>query len=98
MTSGQEGFYPKGIPIGKVVQPLNPAETSPDVVPIQPEAQLGQLDVVGVMLVSKQRIKAEVDELNRIEQGKEKEELEKDKQRKLAEQQRRKQAAQPRKE
>lgn len=98
VTSGQEGFYPKGIPIGKVVQPLNPAETSPDVVPIQPEAQLGQLDVVGVMIISKQRIKAEVEELNRIEQGKEKEELEKDKQRKLADQQRRKQSAQPRKE
>ncbi len=95
ITSGQDGFYPKGIAVGRVVEPLSAAENSPDLVPLQPLAALNKLDVVGVVLVSKEKIRAQVEDLNRIEREKEKEDLEKEKLRKLTEQQKKKQAEQP---
>ncbi|MBS1810178.1 MAG: rod shape-determining protein MreC [Acidobacteria bacterium] len=83
-TSGQDGFYPRGLIIGKVATPLNAAENSPDTVPIEPTAPLDKLESVGVLLVSKEKIQAQKDELDKVER--EKEQQEKDRQKKAAEQ------------
>lgn len=83
-TSGQDGFYPRGLIIGKVATPLNAAENSPDIVPIEPAAPLDKLEVVGVLLLSKDKIQAQKEELDKMER--EKEQQEKERQKKAAEQ------------
>jgi rod shape-determining protein MreC len=83
-TSGQDGLYPRGIIIGKVAAPLNAAENSPDMVPIEPAAPLDKLESVGVLLVSKEQIQAQKLELDKLER--EREQQEKDRQKKAAEQ------------
>lgn len=83
-TSGQDGFYPRGLIIGKVATPLNAAENSPDNVPIEPAAPLDKLESVGVLLISKEKIQAQKEELDKVER--EKEQQEKERQKKAAEQ------------
>lgn len=83
-TSGQDGFYPRGLIIGKVVAPLNAAENSPDTVPIEPASPLDKLESVGVLLISKEKIQAQKEELDKVER--EKEQQEKERQKKAAEQ------------
>ena len=95
VTSGQDGLYPRGLIIGRVVEPLNANEKSPDIVPIEPAAALDKVDVVGVMLVAKDKIRAQVEELTRTERDKEKAEQDKLKQQRLDELQRKKQAEKP---
>ncbi len=90
-TSGQDGFYPRGLIIGKVATPLNAAENSPDTVPIEPAAPLDKLETVGVVLISKEKIQAQKEELDKVERDKEQQD--KDRQKKAAEQ-KKKQAAQ----
>lgn len=85
-TSGQDGFYPRGLIIGKVASPLNATENSPDIVPIEPAAPLDKLETVGVLLLSKDKIQAQKAELDKVEREKEKELQEKERQRKAAEQ------------
>ena len=95
MTSGQDGLYPRGLIIGRVVEPLNANEKSPDVVPLEPSADLDKIDVVGIMIVAKDKIRAQVEELNKTERDKEKAEQDKLKQQHLDELQRKKQAEKP---
>lgn len=83
-TSGQDGFYPRGLIIGKVATPLNAAENSPDTVPLEPAAPLDKLESVGVLLISKEKIQAQKEELDKVER--EKEQQEKERQKKAAEQ------------
>ncbi|HEX4949430.1 MAG TPA: rod shape-determining protein MreC [Blastocatellia bacterium] len=83
-TSGQDGLYPRGLIIGKVVAPLNAAENSPDIVPIEPAAPLDKLETVGVLTISKAQIQAQKEELDKLER--EREQQEKDRQKKAAEQ------------
>lgn len=83
-TSGQDGFYPRGLIIGKVATPLNATENSPDIVPIEPAAPLDKLESVGVLLLSKDKIQAQKEELDKVER--EKEQQEKESQKKAAEQ------------
>ncbi len=90
-TSGQDGYYPRGLIIGKVVPPLNAAENSPDIVPIEPAAPLDKLETVGVLIISKAQIQAQKEELDKFDR--EREQQEKDRQKKAAEQ-RKKQAEQ----
>lgn len=90
ITSGQDGFYPKGLLVGKVAPPLTPAENNPDVVPVQPAAPLNRLEVVGVIQISHDKIMAQMDELNRLEKEKEQQEIEKEKKKRQADQQKKK--------
>ena len=90
-TSGQDGYYPRGLIIGKVVAPLNAAENSPDIVPIEPAAPLDKLETVGVLIIPKAQIQAQKEELDKFDR--EREQQEKDRQKKAAEQ-RKKQAEQ----
>ena len=83
-TSGQDGLYPRGLIIGKVAAPLNAAENSPDIVPIEPAAPLDKLETIGVLIISKAQIQAQKQELDRFER--EQEQQAKDRQKKAAEQ------------
>lgn len=83
-TSGQDGLYPRGLIIGKVAAPLNAAENSPDIVPIEPAAPLDKLETVGVLTISKSQIQAQKEELDKFERDREQQE--KDRQKKAAEQ------------
>lgn len=83
-TSGQDGYYPRGLIIGKVVPPLNATENSPDIVPIEPAAPLDKLETVGVLIVSKAQIQAQKEELDKFDR--EREQQEKERQKKAAEQ------------
>jgi rod shape-determining protein MreC len=83
-TSGQDGLYPRGLIIGKVAAPLNAAENSPDIVPIEPAAPLDKLETVGVLIIPKAQIQAQKEELDKLER--EREQQQKDQQRKAAEQ------------
>ncbi len=90
-TSGQDGFYPRGLIIGKVATPMNAAENSPDIVPIEPAAPLDKLETVGVLTISKAQIQAQREELDKFER--EQEQQAKDSLKKAAEQ-KKKQAGQ----
>ncbi len=90
-TSGQDGFYPRGLIIGKVATPMNAAENSPDIVPIEPAAPLDKLETVGVLTISKAQIQAQREELDKFER--EQEQQAKDNLKKAAEQ-KKKQAGQ----
>ncbi len=90
-TSGQDGFYPRGLIIGKVATPMNAAENSPDIVPIEPAAPLDRLETVGVLIISKAQIQAQREELDNFER--EQEQQAKDRLKKAAEQ-KKKQAGQ----
>ncbi len=83
-TSGQDGLYPRGLIIGKVAAPLNAAENSPDIVPIEPAAPLDKLETVGVLTLSKAQIQSQKEELDKFERDRE-QQL-KDQQKKAAEQ------------
>ena len=86
-TSGQDGLYPRGLIIGKVAAPLNAAENSPDIVPIEPAAPLDKLETVGVLTISKAQVQAQREELDKFER--EQEQQAKDRQKKAAEQKKR---------
>ncbi len=90
-TSGQDGFYPRGLIIGKVATPMNAAENSPDIVPLEPAAPLDRLETVGVLIISKAQIQAQREELDNFER--EQEQQAKDRLKKAAEQ-KKKQAGQ----
>lgn len=83
-TSGQDGLYPRGLIIGKVATPLNAAENSPDIVPIEPAAPLDKLETVGVLTISKAQVQAQREELDKFERDQEQQA--KDRQKKAAEQ------------
>lgn len=86
-TSGQDGLYPRGLIIGKVAAPLNAAENSPDIVPIEPAAPLDKLETVGILTISKAQIQAQKEELDKFERDREQQQ--KDQQKKAAEQKKR---------
>lgn len=73
ITSGQDGLFPRGLPIGRVR--LTPgAPGVPQALEIEPAARLDKLDVVAVLQVPKDQIRAKVDQLVQLEQGKQRQE------------------------
>ena len=62
ITSGQDGLYPRGLPLGTVrLTPGAPA--APAALEIEPAAPLNKLEMVAVLQVPKDQIRARVDEL-----------------------------------
>ncbi|MBI1764302.1 MAG: rod shape-determining protein MreC [Acidobacteria bacterium] len=73
ITSGQDGLYPRGLPLGTVR--LTPgAPGVPQTLEIEPAAPLNKLDVVAVLQVPKDQIRAKVDELVQQETAKQQQE------------------------
>jgi rod shape-determining protein MreC len=70
MTSGQDGIYPQGLVIGHVTLVESGSPTLPAVIQIAPAAPLNKLDLVSVLMVTREQIRAGVDEL--LNQEKEK--------------------------
>jgi rod shape-determining protein MreC len=70
ITSGQDGIYPKGLVIGRVTRIEIGSPTVPAVIEIEPAAPLAKLETVSVLLVKKEQIRGELDEL--LNQEKEK--------------------------
>lgn len=73
ITSGQDGIYPRGLLIGTVR--LTPgAPGVPQALEIQPAAPLNKLDLVAVLNVPKDQIRAKVEELAQQENEKQQQE------------------------
>lgn len=61
VTSGQDGVYPPGLLLGRVANPTDqPASTQQRLV-IAPAADLGRLDVVAVLQLTREQIRAGID-------------------------------------
>ncbi len=73
ITSGQDGLYPRGLPLGRVrLTPGGPGV--PQTLEIEPAAPLNKLDIVAVLQVPKDQIRAKVDDLVQQETAKQQQE------------------------
>lgn len=67
VTSGQDGLYPPGLLVGRVRS--NGPLAAPQLVDIQPAAQLGRLELVTVIQVPPEKIRGPVDEVVKEEKA-----------------------------
>lgn len=73
ITSGQDGLFPRGIPLGRVR--LTPgAQGVPQALEVEPAARLDKLDLVMVLQVPKDQIRAKTDQLVQMEHEKQQQE------------------------
>ena len=73
ITSGQDGLYPRGIPLGRVrLAPGAPGV--PQALEVEPAARLDKLEVVAVLQVPKDQIRTKVDQLLQLEREKQQQE------------------------
>jgi rod shape-determining protein MreC len=68
ITSGQDGLYPPGLLVGRIRS--NGPLAAPQLVDIQPAAQLGKLELVTVIQVPPEKIRGPVDEVVKEEKEK----------------------------
>jgi rod shape-determining protein MreC len=72
ITSGQDQLYPRGLLIGRIKNLINEEVTSAPV-DVEPAAALEKLDTVAVLLIPREEIHRQFEELVRAEKEKEKE-------------------------
>jgi rod shape-determining protein MreC len=73
ITSGQDGLFPRGIPIGRVrLAPGAPGV--PQALEVEPAARLDKLDLVAVLQVPKEQIRAKLEQLVQMEHEKQQQE------------------------
>jgi rod shape-determining protein MreC len=72
ITSGQDQLYPKGLLIGRVKN-LTDQGVTPSAVDVEPAAALQKLETVAVLLIPREQIRQQYEELVRAEKEKEKE-------------------------
>lgn len=72
ITSGQDRLYPRGLLIGRV-RNLTDSEVIPREVDVEPAAALEKLETVAVLLIPREEIRRQYEELVRAEKEKEKE-------------------------
>ena len=72
ITSGQDQLYPKGLLIGRIKNLTTPEVTAAPV-DVEPAAGLEKLETVSVLLVPRQEIRRQFEELVKAEKDKEKE-------------------------
>ena len=67
MTSGQDGIYPRGLVIGRVRRPEGESATTQTSIEVEPAAPLDKLDLVAVLVVPPDGVRAQVAELTEAE-------------------------------
>jgi rod shape-determining protein MreC len=72
ITSGQDQLYPRGLLIGRIKNMTTPESTGAPI-DVEPAATLQKLDTVAVLLIPREEIRRQYDELVRAEKEKEKE-------------------------
>jgi rod shape-determining protein MreC len=72
ITSGQDQLYPKGLLIGRVKNLTNP-ESVPSAVDVEPAAALQKLETVAVLLITREEIRRQYEELISADKEKDKE-------------------------
>lgn len=72
ITSGQDRLYPKGLLLGRV-RNLTDSEVIPKAIDVEPAAALEKLETVAVLLIPREEIRRQYEELVRAEKEKEKE-------------------------
>jgi rod shape-determining protein MreC len=72
ITSGQDQLYPRGLLIGRVKN-LNDSEAIPSAIDVEPAATLQKLETVAVLLIPREEIRRQYEELDKAEKEKEKE-------------------------
>ena len=72
ITSGQDQLYPRGLLIGRVKN-LNDPEAIPSAIDVEPAATLQKLETVAVLLIPRDEIRRQYEELDKAEKEKEKE-------------------------
>src|SRR5262245_2118051 len=72
ITSGQDQLYPRGLLIGRVKN-LNDPEAIPSAIDVEPAAALQKLETVAVLLIPREEIRRQYEELDKAEKEKEKE-------------------------
>ncbi|HEY6400955.1 MAG TPA: rod shape-determining protein MreC [Blastocatellia bacterium] len=72
ITSGQDQLYPRGLLIGRIKNLVNEEVTAAPV-DVEPAATLQKLDTVAVLLIPREEIRRQFEELVRAEKEKEKE-------------------------
>jgi rod shape-determining protein MreC len=71
ITSGQDQLYPRGLLIGRVKNLTDPA-VIPAAIDVEPAAALQKLETVAVLLIPREEIRRQYEELVRAEKDKEK--------------------------
>lgn len=61
VTSGQDGIYPPGLLIGRVANPTDQPTSTQQRLVLAPAADLGRLDVVALLRVTRDQIRAGID-------------------------------------
>ena len=73
LTSGQDGIYPPGLLIGRVANPTDQPVSTQQRLVVAPAAELGRLEIVSVLQVTREQIRGAVDaviaEEQRLEKG-----------------------------
>jgi rod shape-determining protein MreC len=72
ITSGQDQLYPRGLLVGRVKNLTDP-EAVPSTVDVEPAAGLQKLETVAVLLIPREEIRRQYEELEKAEKEKEKE-------------------------
>lgn len=73
LTSGQDGIYPRGLVIGKVRRTDGEVATSTAAIEVEPAVAFDRLDLVGVLNLPVDQVRAQVNQLVEAEKKKEKE-------------------------
>jgi len=76
ITSGQDRLYPRGLLIGRVKNLNNPG-VIPQAIDVEPAAGLQKLETVAVLLIPREEIRRQYEELDKVEKEKEKEKQDK---------------------
>jgi rod shape-determining protein MreC len=77
LTSGQDGIYPRGLVIGRIRRAAGEGAASAAPIEVEPAAALSKLDLVAVLAVPMDQVRAPVSQLVEAEKKKEKDRQEK---------------------
>jgi rod shape-determining protein MreC len=77
LTSGQDGIYPRGLPTGRLSNPPELVGSTQQRLVVEPAANLGRLEMVLVLQIPPEKIRAKIDDVAEEERRLETESLRK---------------------